>query len=194
MAAQIQPAGPPPVGTLSNFADPLNMAPNLIACNVVLLIVSVLIVVARILSRTVLTDWRLGWDDCLSSSSNEIVAMSLLTYERYDTRFSGRDLKGHVGDTIFIQSLGRHSDIHIFRYYKSVIPSLGASWRFMLTYASATNYGLGRHMWDVPMETYTPNYLWVSAMSLKIDLNICLTTKSSGLWRLSQPALHLTTL
>lgn len=64
MAASIEPAGPPPVGTTSNFVDPVNMAPNLIACNIVLLVVSVFVVAARILSRTVLTDWRLGWDDC----------------------------------------------------------------------------------------------------------------------------------
>ena len=64
MAAYIEPAGPPPVGTISNFVDPVNMAPNLIACNIVLLVVALFVVTARILSRTVLTDWRLGWDDC----------------------------------------------------------------------------------------------------------------------------------
>ena len=61
---QIQPAGLPPVGVSSNFVDPVNLGPNLVACNIVLLIVSVLVVAARIVSRTVLTDWRLGWDDC----------------------------------------------------------------------------------------------------------------------------------
>lgn len=66
MSGQIQPAGLPPPGVLSNFIDPVNRAPNLIACNVVLLVFSVLIVGARILSRTILTDWRLGWDDCKS--------------------------------------------------------------------------------------------------------------------------------
>ena len=65
MSEQILPAGPPPVGISSNFFDPVDRAPNLIACNIVLLIFSVIIVGARILSRTVLTDWRLGWDDCM---------------------------------------------------------------------------------------------------------------------------------
>lgn len=64
MSDEILPAGSPPVGMSSNFIDPINRAPNLIACNIVLLVFSVLIVVARILSRTILTDWRLGWDDC----------------------------------------------------------------------------------------------------------------------------------
>ena len=60
----MQPAGPPPPGVHSNFVNPVNHAPNLIACNVILLVVSTLVVGARILSRTLLTDWRLGWDDC----------------------------------------------------------------------------------------------------------------------------------
>ena len=64
MDGHIVPAGPAPPGVSSNFIDPVNMAPNLVACNVALLVVSVLIVAARIVSRTVLTDWRLGWDDC----------------------------------------------------------------------------------------------------------------------------------
>ncbi|KAL8896569.1 MAG: hypothetical protein Q9207_007648 [Kuettlingeria erythrocarpa] len=63
MSGPIIPAGPPPLGVISNFVDPVNKAPNLIACNVVLLVASIIIVGARILSRTVLTDWRLGWDD-----------------------------------------------------------------------------------------------------------------------------------
>ena len=58
------PAGPPPPGVHSNFIDPENRAPNLIACNVILLVVSTLVVGARLISRTLLTDWRLGWDDC----------------------------------------------------------------------------------------------------------------------------------
>lgn len=58
-------AGPPPPGVHSNFIDPINRAPNLIACNVILLVVSTLVVGARIVSRTLLTDWRLGWDDCM---------------------------------------------------------------------------------------------------------------------------------
>ena len=57
-------AGPPPPGVNSNFIDPINLAPNLIACNAILLFVSTLIVSARVVSRTLLTDWRLGWDDC----------------------------------------------------------------------------------------------------------------------------------
>ena len=64
---QIPPAGPPPPGINSNYIDPTNYAPNLIACNVILLVVSTLIVGARIVSRTLLTDWRLGWDDCMRS-------------------------------------------------------------------------------------------------------------------------------
>ena len=59
------PAGPPPPGVHSNFIDPENRAPNLIACNVILLVVSTLVVGARLISRTLLTDWRLGWDDCM---------------------------------------------------------------------------------------------------------------------------------
>lgn len=62
------PAGPPPLGVHSNFNDPINRAPNLIACNVILLVVSTIVVGARILSRTLLTDWRLGWDDCMPLS------------------------------------------------------------------------------------------------------------------------------
>ena len=58
------PAGPAPPGVQSNFIDPESRAPNLIACNVILLIVSTLVVGARLVSRTLLTDWRLGWDDC----------------------------------------------------------------------------------------------------------------------------------
>lgn len=65
MSGPIIPAGPPPLGVISNFVDPVDRAPNLIACNVVLLVASIIIVGARILSRTVLTDWRLGWDDCM---------------------------------------------------------------------------------------------------------------------------------
>lgn len=64
MDSQVQPALSPPPGMSSNFVDPVNMAPNLVACNVVLLTVSILIVGARVISRTILTDWRLGWDDC----------------------------------------------------------------------------------------------------------------------------------
>ena len=64
MANATQPAGAPPDGVLPNFDDPMNHAGNLIACNVVLLTASVIIVAARIVSRTILTDWRLGWDDC----------------------------------------------------------------------------------------------------------------------------------
>ena len=60
-------AGPPEPGVNSNFINPINHAPNLIACNVILLVVSTLIVGARVVSRTLLTDWRLGWDDCTCS-------------------------------------------------------------------------------------------------------------------------------
>ena len=63
MDGQLVPAGPPPPGVLSNFVDPVDNGPDLIACNVVLLIVSIFVVIARMVSRTVLTDWRLGWDD-----------------------------------------------------------------------------------------------------------------------------------
>ena len=63
MDSQIPALAPPP-GVTSNFVDPVNHANGLVACNVVLLLVGILIVVARVVSRTVLTDWRLGWDDC----------------------------------------------------------------------------------------------------------------------------------
>lgn len=66
----VTPAGSPPPGVHSNFIDPVNHAPNLIACNVILLVVSTLVVGARIVSRTLLTDWRLGWDDCTYCSYN----------------------------------------------------------------------------------------------------------------------------
>ena len=69
-----QPAGPPPDGVISNFDDPMSHAGNLIACNVVLLTASVIIVAARIVSRTILTDWRLGWDDCELLSISFFVA------------------------------------------------------------------------------------------------------------------------
>ncbi len=57
-------AGAPPAGVVSNFVDPVNYSSNIVTCNVVLPVVSVLVVTARIVSRTVLTGWRLGWDDC----------------------------------------------------------------------------------------------------------------------------------
>ena len=106
MDGHIIPAGPPPPGVHSNFVDPLNYSSNLVACNVVLLIVSIFIVGARIISRTVLTDWRLGWDDYFM-----VLAL--------------------IGTAIFTS--------------------------FVIT---TTHYGLGRHIWDVPMSTYTPDYLW----------------------------------
>ena len=62
------PAFPPPTGVVSNFVDPVSHANGLIACNVFLLVVGFLIVAARVVARTVLTDWRLGWDDCKYSS------------------------------------------------------------------------------------------------------------------------------
>ena len=102
----VQPAGPPPLGTTSNFNDPVSFGPNLIACNVVLLVVSVLVVGARIISRTLLTDWRLGWDDYTM-----ILAL--------------------IGTAIF-----------------------GA---FVIV---TTHFGLGKHIWDVPLSTYSPDYLW----------------------------------
>lgn len=100
------PAGPPPPGVVSNFIDPVNYSSDLIICNIVLLVVSTLIVCARIVSRTVLTDWRLGWDDYT-------IILAL------------------VGTIIFTS--------------------------FVIT---TTHYGLGQHIWDVPMSTYTPDYLW----------------------------------
>lgn len=106
MHGSILPAGPPPAGVVSNFVDPVNHAPNLIACNIVLLVVSIIVVGLRVLSRTILTDWRLGWDDI-------IMVLAL------------------VGTIIF-----------------------GA---FVIV---TTHYGLGRHMWDVPLDVYTPHYLW----------------------------------
>ena len=63
MYGQIQSAGPPPFGVHSNFVDPVNYAPNLVICNVILLVFSTLLVAARVVSRNVLTDWKLGWDD-----------------------------------------------------------------------------------------------------------------------------------
>ena len=71
----LQPAGPPPPGVHSNFIDPVDRAPNLIACNVILLVVSTLIVGARIASRTLLTDWRLGWDDCTCSVYDYVLSV-----------------------------------------------------------------------------------------------------------------------
>ena len=110
MDGHIVPAGPAPPGVMSNFSDPENYSSNLVACNTVLLIVSTLIVGARIVSRTVLTDWRLGWDDWTM-----VAAL--------------------VGTIIFTS--------------------------FVIT---TTHYGLGKHIWDVPMSTYTPNYLrWIMA-------------------------------
>ena len=106
MDGDLVPAGPPPVGVLSDFIKPVNYAPNLIACNIVLLIISTFVVGARIASRTVLTDWRLGWDDLFM-----VVAL--------------------VGTAIFCSFV-----------------------------VIVTHYGLGRHIWDVPMSTYTPQYLW----------------------------------
>lgn len=106
MNPHIVPAGQPPPDVYSNFVDPVNNAPNLVACNIVLLIISTFLVAARLISRTYLTDWRLGWDDY-----SMIVAL--------------------VGTAIFSS--------------------------FVIT---TTNYGLGRHMWDVPISTYTPQYLW----------------------------------
>lgn len=106
MDPSLKPAGPPPAGVLSNFDDPVSYAPNLIACNVVLLTVSIIVVGLRVLSRTVLTDWRLGWDDILM-----IVAL--------------------VGTGIF-----------------------GA---FVVV---TTKFGLGKHIWDVPSDVYSPHYLW----------------------------------
>ena len=70
------PAGPPPPGVRSNFVDPFNRAPNLIACNVILLVVSAFVVAARILSRTLLTEWRLGWDDCMYSFNDHGLCMT----------------------------------------------------------------------------------------------------------------------
>ena len=106
MDGQVVPAGQPPAGVLSNYLNPVNYAPNLIACNIVLLVISVLVVGARLISRTVLTDWRLGWDDYMM-----IVAL--------------------LGTAIFSS--------------------------FVIT---TTHYGLGRHIWDVPMVEYSPQYLW----------------------------------
>ncbi|MCJ1454868.1 hypothetical protein MMC28_005221 [Mycoblastus sanguinarius] len=106
MDGHIVPAGPAPPGVSSNFIDPVNMAPNLVACNVALLVVSVLIVAARIVSRTVLTDWRLGWDDWTM-----VLAL--------------------IGTAIFAS--------------------------FVII---TTHFGLGKHIWDVPLSTYTPQYLW----------------------------------
>lgn len=103
---RIPPAGQPPPGVNSNYIDPTNYAPNLIACNVILLVVSTLIVGARIVSRTLLTDWRLGWDDYTI-------------------------LMAFVGTAIF-----------------------GS---FVI---ETTHWGLGKHIWDVPLNMYSPHYLW----------------------------------
>ena len=100
------PAGQPPSGESSNFVNPANHGPNLVACNIALLIASTFIVVARLISRTYLTSWKLGWDDY-----SIIVAL--------------------VGTAIFSA--------------------------FVIT---TTQYGLGRHMWDVPRSSYSPHYLW----------------------------------
>ena len=65
-ASTTVPAFPPPTGHISNFVDPVNHAHVIIACSTILLVIGVLTVAARVVSRTVLTDWRLGWDDCAS--------------------------------------------------------------------------------------------------------------------------------
>ncbi|KAL8756858.1 MAG: hypothetical protein Q9184_004372 [Pyrenodesmia sp. 2 TL-2023] len=77
MSGPIIPAGPPPVGITSNFDDPVNKAGNLIACNVILLVASIIIVGARVLSRTVLTTWRLGWDDWTAIFSAFVIVSTL---------------------------------------------------------------------------------------------------------------------
>ena len=90
MDALIQPAGPPPVGLTTNFVNPVNMAPNLVACNIILLVASVVIVAARIVSRTVLTDWRLGWDDCEIFLVRFSVGIILLNCSRHHCDCAGR--------------------------------------------------------------------------------------------------------
>ncbi len=102
----MRPAGPPPPGVLSNFVDPVNHGSNLVACNIIMLVISIIVVALRILSRTVLTDWRLGWDDIFM-----VVAL--------------------IGTTVFGSFI-----------------------------VVTTHYGLGRHIWDVPMDVYSPHYLW----------------------------------
>ena len=58
-------AGPPPAGIISNFENPsADYSSQIIACNVILLVIGILFVSARVVSRTLLTEWRLGWDDC----------------------------------------------------------------------------------------------------------------------------------
>ena len=60
-------AGAPPAGVVANLVDAVNCSSIVVVCNAILLVVSSLVVAARITSRTVLTDWRLGWDDCICS-------------------------------------------------------------------------------------------------------------------------------
>lgn len=130
----ITPAGPAPAGVSSNFIDPTNYAGNLVACNVVLLIVSILIVTARMLSRTVLTDWRLGWDGMFSLPASAVYRVIIQEREMLI-----------VGD--------ERAD------YTMVLALIGTS-IFTGFVIQTTHYGLGKHMWDVPIDTYTPHYLW----------------------------------
>lgn len=163
----ILPAGPPPPGVHSNFNDPINRAPNLIACNVILLVVSTLVVGARILSRTLLTDWRLGWDDC-KCSLHDYYLVTTKSANLYKTPLlwplcvkTSENLVSKAD-----QYLGRDGHFRLFCDRESVKTSPSSSWRLRndADYRfSATHFGLGRHIWDVPMTTYTPQYLWVSA-------------------------------
>ena len=51
----------------------------------------------------------------------------------------------------------------------------------------ATNYGLGKNIWDVPMTTYSPGYLWVRPAKCSLR---SLLTWDSGSWPPLPPVLH----
>ena len=79
MASPIEPALPPPPGIVSNFLNPDDLGPHLVSCTITLTVIGCLLVTARIVSRTVLTSWRLGWDDCESASLKIWAAQCRLT-------------------------------------------------------------------------------------------------------------------
>lgn len=66
------PVLPPPVGVLSNFVNPKNLAPSLIAVNATFLPLMIIAVAIRIYSRGLIVH-ALGWDDCKLSVLKELI-------------------------------------------------------------------------------------------------------------------------
>ena len=60
------PALAPPAGVLSNFNNPVSLAPSLVAVNAIFLSLMVIAVTIRIYSRRFIVH-ALGWDDCKPS-------------------------------------------------------------------------------------------------------------------------------